>query len=161
MSDPLSIAASIIGIATTGFEVARGLYSIADVIGSAGREVRTYAAEIDLFSRVLKQTREQLQNLGNVSPDTQNLLKDVVDICGRIVGILDRLNVTLYPLLDRFKDSPRKLSQFGLRLQWIFSKKGKLLFYRDALSHQQCILGTLMDVIMLQITTDRSGPHIT
>ena len=34
MADPLSITASIFGIVTLGFQVAKGLYQIADVIGS-------------------------------------------------------------------------------------------------------------------------------
>jgi hypothetical protein len=54
MADPLSLSATVIGIATTGFAVALGLYQIADGIGSAGREVRLYADEVGGFSKMLK-----------------------------------------------------------------------------------------------------------
>jgi hypothetical protein len=46
MADPLSITASILAVVIAGFKAAKGLYQLADGIGSAGMEARIYAEEI-------------------------------------------------------------------------------------------------------------------
>lgn len=160
MSDPLSVAASIIGITATGFTVAQSLYQIADGIGSAGLEVRVYADEIDAFSKLLKAVRAELLRPSSISLNEQSLVKDVIDICNRVLAPLSRLQDTLKPLLVRFRNSSRKLSQFGLRVQWIFAKKSKLLFYREALRGQHRILDTTLGLIILQANEDRSPQNV-
>jgi hypothetical protein len=100
---PLGLAAGVIGIAATGFAVARGLYQIADGIGSAGQEVRIYADEVDAFSELLKMVRAELLRSSSVSLDEQSLVKDVMDVCDRVLQPLNRLQGTLRPLLVRFR----------------------------------------------------------
>jgi hypothetical protein len=117
MGDPLSLSASVIGIATTGFAVALGLYQIADGIGSAGREVRLYADEVGGFSKMLKMVGTQVLPPSDISSDEQSLIMDVMDICDRVLLPLNRLQGTLQPLLVRFRQSSGKLRQFGLRVQ--------------------------------------------
>ena len=160
MSDPLSIAAGVIGIAATGFAVARSLYRIADGIGTAGDEVRIYADEIDAFSKLLRKVREELLRYDQIPHSTGSLLEDVVHICERVLAVLNALRTTLDPLLVKFAQSPGKLLHFGLRLQWIFSQKAKLLFYRDALRGQHRVLDSLLDIMILQSTRDRSPQYI-
>jgi hypothetical protein len=130
MPDPLSIAAAVTGIAATGFAVANGLYTIADGIGSAGQEVRIYGDEVGAFSKLLIRGRSELLQPAHTSSEDTSLIKDVLDICDRILAPLERLQKTLSPLLVRFRESPGKLRQVGIRIHWIFSRKAKLLFYR-------------------------------
>lgn len=160
MSDPLSIATAVIGIAATGFTVAQGLYQIADGIGSAGKEVRIYADEIDAFSKLLKAVRAELLRPPPVSFDEQSLVNDVLDICDRVLLPLNRLQNTLKPLLVRFNNSSGKLRQFGLRVQWFFSSKDKLLFYREALRAQHRILDTTLELMILQANKDKSPQNV-
>ena len=156
MADPLGV----IGIAATGFAVAQGLYQIADGIGSAGQEVRIYADEVDAFSKLLKMVRAELLRPSGVSLDEQSLVKDVMDICDRVLQPLNRLQSTLKPLLVRFRNSSGKLRQFGLRVQWFFSSKDKLLFYREALKAQHRILDTTLELMILQANRDKSPQNV-
>lgn len=128
MTDPLSITASIVGLVTLGFQVVKGLYQIADAIGSAGEEVRLYAGEINRFSKLLNLIRAQILATPDIAFDSRSLIKDVIDICHKVLQPFHRLQNTLDAFLARFKQSPKKLKQFGFRVRWVFSDKRKLLF---------------------------------
>jgi len=160
MSDPFSVASGAAGIISLGFTIAQGLFQIAGGIGSAGQEIRIYAEEINAFSKLLRCVKTELESSTDVSLDLQSLVKDVTDICDRVLTPLDRLQNTLKPLLVRFKTSPGKIRQLGVRLQWVFTSKDKLLFYREALKGQYQILDTVLDVMILQTTRDRSSQNI-
>lgn len=160
MSDAFRIASGAAGIVSLGLTIAQGLFQIAEGIGSAGVEVRGYAEEINTFAKLLNHVRNELESSNDVSADIQSLVNDVVDICGRVLQPLDGLQKTLKPLLDHFGSSPSKIRQLGLRLQWVFSKKDKVLFYRAALKEQHRILDTILEVIILQRTRDRSPQNI-
>ncbi|KJK63836.1 hypothetical protein P875_00064708 [Aspergillus parasiticus SU-1] len=160
MADPLSITASIFGIVTLGFQVAKGLYQIADGIGFAGEEVRLYAAEINEFSKLLTHIRAQILATPDIPFSSRSLIKDIVDICDKILQPFHRLQNTLESFFARFKQSPQKLKQFGFRVKWIFHDKRKLLFYLEALRNQHRILNTALDLANLQTLKDRTAQNI-
>jgi hypothetical protein len=152
MSDPISISGTAVRVISLGLTVAKGLYLIADGIGSAGREVRMYADEIDSFSKLLNRVTIELEKSSALPHDLQSLLNDVIGICDRVLTPLDSLQRTLKPLLTGFRDSPGKLHQFGLRIQRTFVTKDKLLFYREALQGQHRVLDTTLEIIILRST---------
>ncbi|KAJ6440248.1 Complex 1 LYR protein [Purpureocillium lavendulum] len=160
MADPFGIVSGSAGIISLGFTIAQGLLQIADAIGSAGREVRIYAEEINAFSKLLKYVRTELQSSTDIALDLQSLVNDVMDVCDRVLHPLNVLQSTLKPLLTKFQVSPRKFRQLALRLQWTFTYKEKLTFYREVLRSQRGILDTTLEVILLQATRDRSRPSI-
>lgn len=160
MSDPFSIATGAAGLISLGLTAAQGLFQVADGIGSAGEEVRSYAEEINNFSKLLRHVEDELKISTGVSADIQSLVNDVVRICTRVLKPLDGLQKTLSPLLEHFSDSPSKIRQLRLRLQWVFKKKGKVLFYRAALKEQHRILDTILDVIILQRSRQQSLQNI-
>jgi hypothetical protein len=154
MSDPLSIAASIAGVVTAGFQVVQGLYHIADGIGSAGVEVRIYAKEISAFSKVLQLIRTKVLRPNGVTVDEIALVKDITTICEDVLAPLTRIQETLKPLLERHRESKRKLEQFGKRIHWYFSQKQKLLFYREALRGHQQNLDSVLAAMNYEATRD-------
>jgi len=160
MSDPLSIAAGIAGVATAGFQVAQGLYQIADGIGSAGLEVRIYAKEITSFSKVLQLIQTKILRPVGVTLDELGLVKDITDICEEVLAPLTRIQETLKPLLDRYKDSKKKIDQIGKRIHWYFSQKQKLLFYREALRGHQQNLDSVLAAINYDATRDMYVLHL-
>ncbi|KAM6511253.1 hypothetical protein FALCPG4_016255 [Fusarium falciforme] len=91
MPDPFSIASGAAGIISLGFTTPQGLFQVADAIGSAGQEVRVYAEEMNAFSKLLNRVKGELPNSTDVSIDLQSLVKDVIDVCGRVLTPLDRL----------------------------------------------------------------------
>lgn len=147
------------GIISLGLTIAQGLFRIAEGIGSAGREVRGYAQEISTFAKLLKYIKAELDSSTNVSINIQSLINDVVDICNRVLTPFDRLHKLLSPLLDQFCTCPNKLRQLGLRLQWMFKTKAKLLFYRETLKEQHRILDTILEIIILQRTRRDCNIH--
>jgi cob(I)alamin adenosyltransferase len=93
MSDPFSVASGAAGIISLGFTIAHGLFQIAGDIGSAGQEIRIYAEEINAFSKLLRCVKTELESSTDVSLDLQSLVKDVTDICDRVLTPLDRLRI--------------------------------------------------------------------
>jgi hypothetical protein len=161
MSDPLSLTAAILAVVTAGFQVAKGLHQLADGIGSVGMEARIYAEEIDSFSKLLQRIKEQvLQQPEQFSSFEMNLLQDIVDVCKRVLHPINRIQQKLNPLLIKFRSSQSWLRAFGLRVQWIFSAKEKLLFYRGALRGQHRLLDTTLELMILKATKDRSPQNI-
>lgn len=161
MGDPIGIAASILTLISTGVKVAQGLYKLADGIGSAGQEVRVYADEIDNFSKLLQRVKSEIERAPSAIPNEQeNLLRDIFGICERVLMPLKGLQNALNHLTVKWKESPGKWKQFGMRVQWLFHKKDKLLFYRAALRGQHRLLDTALLLMTLQTTRDRSSQNI-
>lgn len=160
MADPLSIAASVAGVVSAGFTVAKGLYQIASGIGSAGEEVRMYGDEVAGIAKLLYQIRSEILGTDGGSTETRRLLNDTIQLCDQVLVPLQRMLDTLKPLLARFSDTDNRLRQFGLRIQWSFRTKDKLLFYRRALNAQHKLLQTLLSLLSLQVTRDRSAANL-
>lgn len=154
MVDPLSIAKGIEIIATTGFTVAQELYQIANGIGSAGVEVRIYSKDISSFSKVLLLIKEKALRPNGVTSDELDLLKLVTDICEEVWAPLKRIQETLKPLLEKYKNSNRKFEQIKKRVQWYFSQKQNLLFYREALRNHQHNLEIALAAMNYSATRD-------
>ncbi|ORY12214.1 hypothetical protein BCR34DRAFT_600778 [Clohesyomyces aquaticus] len=157
MSDPLSVTASLLTLVGSGFQAAKSLYNLANSIGSAGLEVRTYADEIDALSKLLQRIRSEILSKPKNAPlYAQNLLQDIVDVCKRALDPILGIQKALEPLLERYRDSPRKLKQFGLRVQWVFMSKDKLQFYRGALRAQHRLLDTTLEMMILQSVREQN-----
>lgn len=155
MSDPLSISASLAGILSIGFSVAKGLYRIAEGIGSARQEVRIYADEIDSFSKLLGRVKDEVESTGDISDELQDLVTDVLSLCERLLAPLDRLQKALSPLLVRFRPSPGKFGHFVLKVRWFFMFRDELLVCRDALRGHHRILDTILEVMILKSNRTR------
>lgn len=160
MAETVGLAASVFQIANVGFNVAKGLHSIADDIGSAGREVRAYADEISGFSKLLDRVRTEVLHTPGMDQDEHSMLKDVLDICDRVLKPFSQLQDMLKPLLVHYGTSPGKLKQLGLRIYYIFSCRRELLFYRDLVKAQHRMLDTIMTAIMLRLTNHKAPQSI-
>jgi hypothetical protein len=164
MADPFSLTANIIAVTIAGFKVAKGLNTLADGIGSAGKEVRIYADEIDAFSKLLQRVKDLLHDTQSSRlPDSlfyeQSLLLDILGVCKRVLEPINRIQQKLTPLVGRFTDST-KGKNFALRIRWIFSSKEKLLFYRGALKEQHRLLNTTLVLMTFKTTKDSSPQNI-
>ncbi|KAF2117990.1 hypothetical protein BDV96DRAFT_644323 [Lophiotrema nucula] len=158
MTDPLSVAASVLTLATTGFAIAKGLYHIANEIGSAGEEVRLYSQEVDGTCQVLQNilfALEEHHAQGIVYE--QILLASIVSVCSRLMEPLHRLQIVLVPLLDKFKRSVKKLYQVGLKLKWVFSTRSKLLLCRALISNLRGDLHMLLTLLLIRKGSDNGS----
>lgn len=161
MADPLSVAGSITGVVALGFQVAKGLYKLADGIGSAGKEVRAYANEVDSFSKLFRHVRQHvLEHTEGRKHETDSLIMDILSVCDRVLEPLQQIQRRLNPLMVKFRNSPSRLQSFNLRLQWMFSSKDKLLWLRGVLAVQHRLLDTTLEMMILHSTKDRSTQNI-
>jgi hypothetical protein len=129
MTDPLSVTASVLTLVASGIAIAKGLHRIADGIGKAGQDVRSYATEVSLLTRVVDGIHEQLSRKSEESwSRAEHLLTDILDMCKGVLKPINEVQLTLNPLLACFKNSPSKLRQAGLRVYWLFKAKDKMLW---------------------------------
>ncbi|KAL5327069.1 hypothetical protein ACEPPN_004760 [Leptodophora sp. 'Broadleaf-Isolate-01'] len=77
VADPLSIAASILGVSAAGFKIAQGLYTIASDISSSGEEIRLFASDTDIFSHMLYSLSQALESTPSHSPRLLITTEDV------------------------------------------------------------------------------------
>lgn len=160
MTDPFSIASGAAGIVSLGLTIAKTLFLVADGIGSAGVEVRSHAEEIDSFSKLLDLIRIKLDECSSIYPEIRSLVSEVVIVCGKVLTPLRNLRNHLEPLSEKFRRSPNRLKQLGLRMGWAFRNKNKILFYRDALKQQHGVLDTIIGLITLQMVKNREQTNM-
>lgn len=154
MTDPLSVTASVAAVITIGVSIAKGLYQIADTMGSAGREVRVYASDIQLMSSVLEGISDQLHKKARQSwSKAERVIEDILAVCNEILEPMNEIQATLLPLLQRYKDSNKKLRQVGARVWWFFKYKEKMLAYRQSLQNLNITLNTQLAAMKLNAAT--------
>ncbi|KAI1211553.1 uncharacterized protein F4807DRAFT_393755 [Annulohypoxylon truncatum] len=146
-------ASTIAGLFSLGIQVTTVLYSVADGIGAAGEEVRNVARDVDSATQIMRTIQGVLDKQPHVNDEIGGVVKRIMDICDQIFRIYDVLQKSLVPLLERFRDSEKKLEQFGLRLKWYFRSKEKVTGFRHSLQQQIAMLTPILTLL----TIDRSG----
>lgn len=158
MSDPLSVTASVLTVVASGIAIAKGLYEVADGIGSAGEEVRSYASEISLLTRVLEAIYEQLSKKSEQSwSRAEHLIMDILDVCRGVLKPINEIQAKLTPLLLRYKNSTAKLRQVAVRVYWFFSGKEKMLWYRNSLKNLNILLSTTLATMKMGTADSNSA----
>lgn len=104
------MAAGIVGVASAGILVAKGLIKTADRIGSAGEEIRICASDTALFSKMLEILADALSMPAAASRATQSATEDLVDLSEQILSPFQRLIERLMPLLEKYRESEHQLS---------------------------------------------------
>ncbi|KAI1442894.1 hypothetical protein F5Y02DRAFT_394804 [Annulohypoxylon stygium] len=146
-------ASAIAGLFSLGIQVTTALYAVADGIGSAGEEVRSVARDVDSATQIMKTIQGVLDKQSQINDEINGIVKRIMDICHQIFKIYDVLQKSLVPLMERFRDSERKLEQFGLRLKWYFRSKEKVSRCRHSLQQQIAMLTPVLTLLSI----DRSG----
>ncbi|KAE9990883.1 hypothetical protein Vi05172_g7671 [Venturia inaequalis] len=154
--DPLSISAGVIAITTVSIKVAKGLYKLADGIGTAGQEVRVSADRVSNFSTLLMSLNHEISKPTKISPVEQVMVLDIVGVCSGLMQPLRNLQQALVPLLIRYRDSAEKLRQFGLRVKFYFSCKAKLLQYLDLVEKHMATINITLGVMNLKESRNKS-----
>lgn len=118
MADPLSIAASIIGIAAAGVKLSSTIYTFTDVALSANKHVKEIARDLSRTSTVITELGTLLSQDGGVdmfSKQAFQAAKDTVLECDELFREIQRE-------LDKYldydgKDEVRRASRLR-RLRW-------------------------------------------
>jgi hypothetical protein len=133
MADPVSILASIAGVATAGVSISMCLYDITHTLKQAPKEVADMAKELSLLSSILRNLRSVIkQSAGLCKP---RLIADTKEVLGKIKGVFRDIKALA-------RDSCSALN----RLKWLFrSSRAKAMLARieGFKATVNLILGTL------------------
>ena len=129
-----------------------------DEVGSAGEAVRIFANDFWLFVATVKTLGDLFDSLPPVSRRIQSTTEELLDVAmEQVVKPFQNMVVELEPLLVRWRDSPSRMMQLGLRLQWAFSYKSKILFYHSALNALKGNVSLLLQAMTLR---GQNPPHV-
>jgi len=154
MAYQVSIAENIAKVVGAGFELTQQLYKIADRVGASGSEVRSYAKEINAFSKVLLLIKTQTSLSHSISALKLNLVKEITDLCHEILAPLTQVQQTLNRFIKLYGRERKNIEQISQRIQWYFSERQKLLFFREALRSQQQNLNMLLAAMSYDASRD-------
>lgn len=120
----IGLVASIIQILSVGAKLSTSLYGFAETIGSAGLEIQIMAKEITLFSAVLNQLRDVLEDCSNQY--SINLMQTVEEILDESQEGFARVSSVLKQL--KVGDDAGKPAEFARRLKFMFVRSKIQLF---------------------------------
>jgi hypothetical protein len=113
MADPLSITASIAGVATAGVTISMGLYDLAHKIKNAPKEVSVLAQELSFLSSLLRSMRRMIRDHAHLCKkrlitDTKDILKNIRGVYSDIKKLAMDSSSSFYRLKLLFKSSKTK-----------------------------------------------------
>ena len=120
----IGLIASIIQILSVGAKLSTNLYGFAESIGSAGLEIQIIAKEITLFSAVLNQLRDVLEDCSNQY--SINLMQTVEEILDESKEGFGRISSVLRQLQKG--DDAGKPAEFARRMKFVFVRSKIQLF---------------------------------
>lgn len=126
----IGLVASIIQILSVGAKLSTSLYTFAESIGSAGLEIQIIAKEITLFSAVLNQLRDVLEDCSNQY--SINLMQTVEEILDESREGFGRISSVLRQLQKG--DDAGKPAEFARRMKFVFVRS-KIQVFRGKHIH--------------------------
>ena len=154
----MALAAGVLALAQTGWHVSKGLFDLAAEVGTAGEAVRVFASDFWLFVETVRTLGDLLKRLPPVSRRAQSTTEELLEVAlEQVVEPFQQLLSNLEPLLVRWRNSPNRMRQLGVRIQWAFSCKKKVLFYHAALNALKSNVSLLLQVMSLR---SQNPPHI-
>ena len=142
MADPLSVAASVVGLLTAAAQISQTLYSVTKRVKKAPKECKDAKAEVDEIRNILSQL--QLFVLGATKASTSRTSLILVD---QVVATLVA-TVTTFSELDVFVETLDSDEKMGLmdRVRWLTKEKDlkdliqKLQLHKSSMSLMLTIL---------------------
>ncbi|OTA70106.1 hypothetical protein K449DRAFT_2434 [Hypoxylon sp. EC38] len=162
VGEALAVPSAIAGLLSLGIEVAKALYAVADGIGTAGEEVREVASEVSQYTRTTEAIQDVLKRQEHVAHNIMAMIERLVRACQPIFQTYHSLQKGLAPLLERFRNSKKKLDQVGLRLMWYLRTKKKVYGCRSALQRQFALLTPILTALSIdqRANTTQSNSYV-
>jgi hypothetical protein len=135
----------IITIAGRAAQLSIGLYHIAKAIGSAGQEVRTFAANASSLSQVLTTLSSVLSTRGPVPDQAKAIADGLIALCRTILDDSNKLLEKLRPLVELTGNALRRSI---LRIRWLF-EKSKFVTHTQSLEILKSNLSLLVGTVNL------------
>jgi hypothetical protein len=144
----------IISIAGGAAKLSIALYSIASAIGSAGKEVRAFAANSSALAQVLTVLAKALSAETPVADQAKNIADGLIALCQSILDDSNKLLEKLRPLVELTGNA---LNRFVLRIRWLF-EKSKFAIHTQSLENLKGTLTLLVGTVNYMEGLAANGP---
>jgi len=153
----VGLIASIIGIASAGAKLSKGLWDVAKAFGSAGKDIKLVASEISALCRVFTQLGNTLKGESAATVNAERLAGDVLEMCNDLMVESQELLDVLRPLVALSESHYRKAL---LRVQWLF-KRSKFAAHKQSLGMLQGTLTLLFSGMTYAVAIESKQPETT
>ncbi len=145
--DPLSVAASVAGVAATGAQLSQTIYDIISTFNEAEKEMSSIANDLSLLAMVLNELEGVLQRDSRVYQ--RRMLKVVNDILGHCEGVFQSIShyVSVNP------QNTRSSKQFQRKICWYFQRH-RVRPLQAGLESMKSTLNVLLHVVHLARVTE-------
>ena len=140
--DPLSVAASVAGVAATGVQLSQTIYDLISTFYEAEKEMSSIANDLSLLVMVLNELEGILQRDSRVYQ--RRMLRVVNDILNNCEGIFQ--NISKYISVD--SEDTRFSKQFRRKVCWYFQRH-RVRPLQAGLESMKSTLNVLLHVVHL------------
>ena len=142
MADPLSVAASVVGLLTAAAQISQTLYNVTKRMKRAPKEIKDARTEVDDIRNVLSQLQLFVMGAAKASSSRTSLI-----LVEQVVATL-AATVTTFSALDVFVETLDSDENLGLmdRVRWLMKEKdlkeliSKLQLHKSSMSLMLTIL---------------------
>lgn len=154
--DPLSVAASITGVALALYKVSQKLREFAKTLAHAAREIVAVAKEMDACSTLFHSLRYTIEQVKPLLPEGFNVVKICEDLMSQALESVEEFRRFLKGLepLSHSKDVGNVFAKTIARLKWTFQKTD-LLMLRAKLDSSKTTLNLSLTMIYGTVWVER------
>ncbi len=143
--DPLSVAASVAGVAATGVQLSQTIYDLISTFYEAEKEMSSIANDLSLLAMVLNELEGVLQRDSRVYQ--RRMLKVVNDILRNCEGVFQSISNYVNP------QNTRSSKQFQRKVCWYFQRH-RVRPLQAGLESMKSTLNVLLHVVHLARVTE-------
>jgi len=141
MSDPLSVIASVISVASAGIAISTTLHNLVDRYGTAFDEIELISSDLNGFSIVLREVGIKL----NV-PDSQRIASELlIEGLRKLMGTCQVLFIDIQRMIGKVHG--HKAAQFKTKVRWIF-KEARIRGIKATLECQKTTLNLMLQILL-------------
>lgn len=151
--DPLSVAASVAGVATMGVQLSQTIYNLISTFYEAEREMSTIANDLSLLAMVLNELEGVLRRDSRVY--RRRMVRVVNDILNNCEGVFE--SISKYIVAN--PQDTRSSKQFQRKVRWYFQRH-RVRPLQAGLESMKSTLNVLLHVVHLARVTEAAESFV-
>ena len=151
--DPLSVAASVAGVATMGVQLSQTIYNLISTFYEAEREMSTIANDLSLLAMVLNELEGVLRRDSRVY--RRRMVRVVNDILNNCEDVFESLSKYIVANPQDAKSS----KQFQRKVRWYFQRH-RVKPLQAGLESMKSTLNVLLHVVHLARVTEAAESFV-
>ena len=158
--DPVSIAAGVLGVASAGTKLSISLFSFAQGLGSAGKDIQMIAGELALFGQTLGLVHQSLDEvikenaaISSVLSQATHLIAPLKIQCNLVYSEAESLMESLKPINEEGSWTKRMKAQLS-KIRWMF-QKSRADVVQGLVQNVKGTLSCLLNIISIELARSR------